>query len=141
MLVSEKKIDVRYGETDQMGVVYHANYIVWMELGRTQLIQDLGFKYADMEEAGILSPVTDIQASYRKPVRYPETATVKTWIEKYDGIRVTYGYEVYNAAGELALTGFSSHVCVKAENFRPISVRKKFPDWHEAYEKNKKNEA
>ncbi|WP_026695798.1 acyl-CoA thioesterase [Peribacillus kribbensis] len=140
MLVSEKKIDVRYGETDQMGVVYHANYVIWMELGRTELISDLGFKYADMEKEGILSPVTDIQASYKKPVRYPETATVKTWIEKYDGIRVTYGYEIYTESGELALTGSSSHVCVKADSFRPVSIRRQFPDWHEAYETHKKQE-
>jgi len=49
MLLSKKKIEVRYAETDQMGIVYHANYLVWMELGRTQLVEDLGFKYANME--------------------------------------------------------------------------------------------
>ncbi|WP_409293090.1 acyl-CoA thioesterase [Peribacillus sp. SCS-37] len=140
MKVTETKIEVRYAETDQMGVVYHANYIIWMELGRTKLIEELGFKYADMEKAGILSPVTEINASYKKPLRYPETATIKTWIEKYDGIRVSYGYEVLNEEGELALTGYSSHVCVKADSFRPVSVRRTFPDWHEAYEKHKKKE-
>lgn len=138
MLISKKEVEVRYAETDQMGVVYHANYLVWMELGRTSLIKDLGFNYAAMEKDGIISPVLDIQASYKKPLRYGETATVKTWIEEYDGFRSKYGYEILDNQGEVAVTGFSSHVCVKKESFRPISFRKLYPEWHEAYEKNKK---
>lgn len=139
MLVSTKEIEVRYAETDQMGVVYHANYLIWMEIGRTALIKDLGFSYAQMEKDGILSPVVDIQASYKKPLRYGEKAIIKTWIEEYDGIRITYGYEIYKENGELAVTGFSKHACVTKDTFRPIIIRKKFPDWHQAYEKAKKN--
>ncbi|WP_026581656.1 acyl-CoA thioesterase [Bacillus sp. J33] len=138
MLISTKEVEVRYAETDQMGVVYHANYLVWMELGRTQIIKDLGFSYAEMEKDGIISPVLDIQASYKKPLRYGQTATIKTWIEEYDGFRVSYGYEIYNNDGDLAVTGTSKHVCVKQDSFRPISIKKKYPDWHEAYEKAKK---
>jgi len=138
MLVATKEVDVRYAETDQMGVVYHANYLIWMELGRTALIQELGFNYAEMEEDGVISPVLDIQASYKKPIRYGEKAIVSTWIEKYDGLRVTYGYEIMNKAGELAVSGYSIHVCVKKESFRPISIKKSLPEWHEAYEKAKK---
>lgn len=138
MLVSTKEIEVRYAETDQMGVVYHANYIIWMELGRTQFVKDLGFNYAALEEQGVLSPVLDIQASYKKPLHYGETATVKTWVEDYDGLRTTYGYEIYNQEGILAVSGSSLHTCVKKDSFRPISLRRKFPDWHEAYENAKK---
>ena len=140
MLIAEKKVEVRYAETDQMGVVYHANYIIWMELGRTQLIKDLGFNYAEMEADGIISPVLDIQASYKKPVLYGETATVKTWIEKYDGLRVTYGYEILAQSGEVSVTGTSVHVCVKKDSFRPISIKRVYPEWHEAFEQNKKQE-
>ncbi|MFD2444004.1 acyl-CoA thioesterase [Bacillus sp. CGMCC 1.16607] len=140
MLVSTKEIEVRYAETDQMGVVYHANYLVWMEVGRTKLIQDLGFNYAEMEKDGIISPVLDIQISYKKPLRYGEIAYVHTWIEEYDGLRVTYGYEIFTNDRELAITATSKHVCVKKENFRPISVRKLYPDWHHAYEKAKKQQ-
>ncbi|WP_394140762.1 acyl-CoA thioesterase [Cytobacillus oceanisediminis] len=138
MLISTKEVEVRYAETDQMGVVYHANYLVWMELGRTQIIKDLGFSYAEMEQDGIISPVLDIQASYKKPLRYGQIATIKTWIEEYDGFRVSYGYEIFNDEGELAVTGSSKHVCVKKDSFRPISIKKKYPDWHEAYDKAKK---
>ena len=138
MHISEKTIEVRYAETDQMGVVYHANYLVWMELGRTQLIKDLGFSYAEMEREGVISPVIDIQASYKKPLRYGEIATVKTWIEQYDGVRVVYGYEILTVEEEVAVTGYSKHVCVKKESFRPIQIKKQFPNWHIAYEQAKK---
>ena len=138
MLISTKEIDIRYAETDQMGVVYHANYLVWMEVGRTSLIEDLGFSYAQMERDGIISPVLDIQASYKKPLRYGEKAIIKTWIEEYDGIRITYGYEICKEDGELAVTGMSKHACVKKESFRPISIKRKFPNWHAAYENAKK---
>ncbi|WP_053366710.1 acyl-CoA thioesterase [Bacillus sp. FJAT-27245] len=140
MVISETTVDVRYAETDQMGVVYHANYLVWMELGRTSFIRDLGFSYAKMEEDGIISPVIDIQASYKKAMRYGEKATVKTWVEEYDGFRVKYGYEILNEKGELSVTGFSVHVCVKKENFRPISLKRHYPDWHESYLKASKKE-
>ncbi|WP_175989351.1 thioesterase family protein [Bacillus sp. Marseille-Q1617] len=138
MHISENTVQVRYAETDQMGVVYHANYLVWMELGRTKLIEDLGFNYAEIEKDGILSPVVDLNISYKTPVRYGEKALVKTWVEDYDGIRITYAYEIYNGEGLLAISGQSKHVCVKKESFRPISIRRMFPDWHEAYEKAKR---
>jgi acyl-CoA thioester hydrolase len=136
--IAEKTIEVRYAETDQMGVVYHANYLVWLELGRTKLLEDLGFRYAEMEADGIISPVIDLNISYKSPVRYGEKAIVKTWIELYDGLRVTYGYEIYNENGDLSVTANSQHVCVKKGNFRPISLRRTFPEWHNAYEQAKK---
>src|SRR5690625_670534 len=82
-------IEVRYQETDQMGVVYHANYLVWFEIGRTKLIESLGFNYADMEKQQVVSPVIDVKISYRKPVRYDEKVIIETWIESYNGIRTT----------------------------------------------------
>ncbi|QPC46467.1 acyl-CoA thioesterase [Mangrovibacillus cuniculi] len=133
MIISEYPIQVRYAETDQMGVVYHANYVIWMELGRTSLIEKLGFRYADMEEQGVVSPVTGLQVKYKSPVKYGETPLIKTWIEHYDGLRVTYGYEVVKENGDVALSATSDHVCVKKDGFRPISIKKKFPNWHQAY--------
>ncbi|MFE8699310.1 acyl-CoA thioesterase [Cytobacillus sp. FJAT-54145] len=138
MLIATKEIEVRYAETDQMGVVYHANYLVWMELGRTHLISELGFNYAELEKEGIISPVIDIQASYKKPVRYGEIAIVNTWIEEYDGLKVTYGYEILTQDGEVSVLAESRHVCVKKDSFRPISIKRKYPEWHEAYETHKK---
>lgn len=138
MHIAETTVDVRYAETDQMGVVYHANYLIWMELGRTKLINDLGFDYVEMEQDGVVSPVIDLSVSYKKAVTYGQTATIKTWVEKYDGLRVTYGYEIFDQGQNLAVTGQTVHIIVKKENFRPLSLRKAYPAWHEAYEKAKK---
>ncbi|KIL45310.1 acyl-CoA thioesterase [Jeotgalibacillus soli] len=138
MMIAEIPVQVRYAETDQMGVVYHANYLIWMEIGRTSLIESLGFRYTEMEDQGILAPVMDIQVSYKNAVRYGETITVKTWMDFYDGLRTNYGYEIVKEDCTIAATGLSKHVCVKKDTFRPISVRKYFPAWHEACEKNKK---
>ncbi|MGM9926365.1 MAG: acyl-CoA thioesterase [Bacillus sp. (in: firmicutes)] len=140
MLISKKEIEVRYAETDQMGVVYHANYLVWLELGRTQIVKDLGFNYADLEKEGIVSPVLEVNISYKKPLTYGECAVVHTWIDSYDGLKTVYGYEVYNEQGELAVVAKTHHVCVKKDSFRPIVFKRKYPDWHEAYEKHKKKE-
>jgi acyl-CoA thioester hydrolase len=136
--VSKKEIEVRYSETDQMGIVYHANYLVWMEVGRTALIKDLGFLYSDMEKKGVLSPVVDINISYKKPLHYGETAVVHTWIEEYNGFKTVYGYHILNPEGDISITAKSSHICVDKESFKPIQFRKAFPDWHKAYEKAKK---
>ncbi|HLR08058.1 MAG TPA: thioesterase family protein [Bacillota bacterium] len=126
-------IEVRYQETDQMGVVYHANYLVWFEIGRTKFIERLGFSYTEMEENNIVSPVTNVNISFKKPIRYGEKATVETWLEKYDGIRSVYGYHIIDAHGNIAVTGYTEHVIVRKDNFRPLSLRKAFPRWHKAY--------
>lgn len=119
MFISETTIDVRYAETDQMGVVYHANYLIWMEVGRTKLIEDLGFKYTEMEKDGILAPVIDVQVSYHHPIRYGDKVTIQTWIEEYNGLRTTYGYKILANDKNIAATGYTKHVCVKKENFKP----------------------
>jgi acyl-CoA thioester hydrolase len=134
MLVSEKQIEVRYAETDQMGVVYHANYLVWFELGRTQLIKDLGFEYAEMEKKGVLSPVVDLQISYKKSLKYGQKAIVKTCVKSVGPIKVVYSYEVYNDEGDLCSIGESTHVVVSKEGFKPLKFKKEFPEWYAAYE-------
>lgn len=128
-------IEVRYQETDQMGVVYHANYLIWFEIGRTKFIKSIGLDYAKMEKQGVLAPVINAQLSYKKPVRYGEEANVVTWLEKYDGLRITYAYQILDGENNVAVSGITEHVIVKEGSFRPLSLRRSFPDWHEAYSK------
>ncbi|SDQ58101.1 acyl-CoA thioester hydrolase [Virgibacillus subterraneus] len=128
-------IEVRYQETDQMGVVYHANYLVWFEIGRTKFIKNLGLLYSDIEEQNIVSPVVDAQISFKKPIRYGEDTAVETWVETYDGIRTVYAYNIINQDGDIAVSGTTKHVIVHKDTFRPISLRKAFPEWHQAYMK------
>lgn len=138
MFISEKEIEIRYAETDQMGVVYHANYLVWLEIGRTALIQDLGFTYAGLEERGYLSPVTDLSIQYKAAMRYGQVAKVRTWVESHGRIRTTYGYEILHEDGTVAATATSEHVLVNKEKFRPVSLRKIDPEWDAKYEEVKR---
>ncbi|MEI4768120.1 thioesterase family protein [Psychrobacillus sp. FJAT-51614] len=133
MYISEKEIEVRYAETDQMGVVYHANYVIWLEIGRTQLIQDLGFTYAGLEADGYISPVTNVNINYLSSVKYGETVTVRTWIESHGKLRTTYGYEILHKDGTIASKATSEHVVVKKDNFRPIALKKINPEWDSKY--------
>lgn len=135
MMKSVKTVEVRYAETDQMGVVYHANYLVWLEMGRTQLIKDLGFDYAGLEQKGYLSPVLDVSIQYKQSVRYGETVTVKTWIDSYSRLKTIYGYEVIKENGSVAATAKTMHTLVHKETFRPVSLQKVDVEWHEAYAK------
>lgn len=133
MFISEKEIEVRYAETDQMGVVYHANYVIWLEIGRTQLIKDLGFSYAGLEKDGYLSPVTNVNINYKSSVRYGETVVVRTWIESHGKLRTTYGYEIVHEDGSVASSATSEHVVVNKDNFRPVSLKKVHPEWDAKY--------
>lgn len=141
MYISEKQVEVRYQETDQMGVVYHANYLVWMEIGRTALIKELGFTYAGLEEKGYLSPVIDISVQYKAAMRYGQIATVQTWIESHDKLRTVYGYEITHEDGTVAAKGTSEHVLVKKESFRPVSLSKIDPEWDAKYHEVKRVQA
>ncbi|AXZ23508.1 thioesterase family protein [Staphylococcus warneri] len=135
MIYSLTEIEPRYQETDKMGVIYHGNYATWFEVARTDYIRKLGFSYADMEKQGIISPVTDLNIKYKKSIFYPEKVTIKTWVEKYSRLRSVYRYEIFNEQGELATTGYTELICMKADTFRPIRLDRYFADWHETYSK------
>jgi len=92
---------VRYQETDQMGVVYHANYLNWFEIGRTEMIRELGFSYREMEEAGALLPVVDLDVKYHQPARYDDQITVFTRMIDFSPLRIHYAYEVRRMPGKV----------------------------------------
>lgn len=85
---------VRYAETDQMGVVYHANYLVWCEIGRTDLIRALGTSYAELERDGLTLAVAEASVRYHRPARYDDAIRIETWIERAQSRGVTFGYEI-----------------------------------------------
>ncbi|UBH23381.1 acyl-CoA thioesterase [Macrococcus armenti] len=133
MYITEKKIDVRYAETDKMGVVYHANYLVWFEVGRTDFIKKAGFNYQSMEDEGLISPVLDVQVKYKQSVTYPESVIVKTWIDQYSKLKTIYAYEVIKEDGSIAATGKTTHVIIKKGSEKPVRLDRYYPDWHEKY--------
>jgi acyl-CoA thioester hydrolase len=89
------RLRVRYGETDQMGFVYHPNYLVWCEIGRTELMRELGFAYADIERSGIRLAVAEATLRYARAARYDEDITILTRIETVQSRTVTFRYEIF----------------------------------------------
>ncbi len=112
MIQSETKIRVRYGETDQMGVVYYGVYAQYYEVGRVETMRMLGFSYKDIEERGILLPVIDFSINYKKPAYYDDEIRVVTKLkEMVTGVRIPFEYECYNMDGDLLNTGKVTLVC------------------------------
>jgi len=111
---AETRLRVRYAETDQMGVVYYANYLVWMEVGRVELCKACGFSYRDMEiDDGVLLAVAEAQCRYRAPARFDDEVIVKTWIAEANKRMVTFAYEMRLADSETVLaTGTTRHLFV-----------------------------
>jgi acyl-CoA thioester hydrolase len=124
---AETRIRVRYAETDQMGVVYYANYLVWMEVGRVDLCRACGFNYRDMEQDdGVLLAVAEANCRYSSPARFDDEAIVKTWIEKAGDRMVTFAYEMRLAADDRKLaTGFTRHIFL-TRDLRPTRLPPKY---------------
>jgi acyl-CoA thioester hydrolase len=114
----EVDVEVRYAETDQMGVVHHAQYVVWFEIARTRLCALSGTSYAEVERLGWLLMVTAVEVSYRRPARYGETPRVACWLERLGSRGLRFRYEV-RREGELLVTGATEHVWVERASGRP----------------------
>jgi acyl-CoA thioester hydrolase len=124
---AETRFRVRYAETDQMGVVYYANYLVWMEVGRVEFCKSAGFNYRDMEhEDGILMAVAECHCRYLAPARFDDEVVVKTRIEQANPRIVTFAYEMRLAddAKKLA-TGQTRHILVDRQ-FRRTRLPEKY---------------
>jgi acyl-CoA thioester hydrolase len=111
--IVETHLRVRYAETDAMRVAYHANYLVWFEVGRGDYFRALGQDYAKWEDEGYFLPVSEVHARYQAPARYGDDITVYTWLEGVQSRSIRLGYEVRNVASDRRLaTGWTKHICM-----------------------------
>ncbi|HEV2063967.1 MAG TPA: thioesterase family protein [Thermoanaerobaculia bacterium] len=110
MRIVETPVRVRYAETDKMGVVYHAHYVVWFEVGRTEYCREAGLPYRAMEEAGLLILVTGVACTYRRPARYDDALTVRTSMPELGGRGLAFDYEIVRGASEVLADGSTRHV-------------------------------
>jgi acyl-CoA thioester hydrolase len=108
MIQAQAQVTVRYAETDMMGIVYHANYLPWFEVARTQLLREQGFPYRQLETEGYRIPVLEVGAKYLRPALYDDTLTIVATITEKPLLRIRLGYEVLRG-GELLATGHSTH--------------------------------
>ena len=107
---SISRVRVRYAETDRMGVVYYANYFVWFEVGRTDLLRESGGNYREMEDEGFCLPVIEAHCAYRESAKYDDEIEVRTTGEMLSPVRVKFSYEVVRAADAATLaTGTTVH--------------------------------
>jgi len=111
MLSGEITIRVRYAETDRMGLLHHANYLVYFEQGRTELLRSQGFAYKDFEDQGYLLVLTKVDVRYRGPARYDDVLTVRTTVVRMTTVRIDHHYEVLRE-GALIAEGNTTLACV-----------------------------
>jgi acyl-CoA thioester hydrolase len=117
---------VRYAETDQMGVVYYANYLVWMEVGRVEYCRASGTRYRDMEQDGILLAVSEAKCRYISPALYDEEVTVASWITAAHPRMLTFAYEMTEASsGRRLATGETKHVFCTRDH-KPMKLPEKY---------------
>lgn len=114
MQACETRVRVRYAETDQMGVVYYANYFVWMEVGRVEFCKARGFDYRDMEQQdGVMLAVAEAHCRYAHPARFDQEVIVRTWLAEANPRMVRFGYELRLAGnGKKLATGETRHIFV-----------------------------
>jgi len=114
--IVETQLRVRYAETDAMGVVYHANYLVWFEVGRGEYFRAMGQDYSNWEQQGYFLPVSEAYARFLAPGRYGDLVTVRTWVDQVRSRGVTLKYEVRLAGHETGLvSGWTKHICMDRE--------------------------
>jgi acyl-CoA thioester hydrolase len=118
MIQSRVQVTVRYAETDMMGIVYHANYLPWFEVGRTTLLKEIGIPYRRLEEEGFRLPVLEVTAKYLRPAVYDDTLDVTSTVSERPLLRIRIAYEV-RRAGELLATGTTLHAFVDRDG-RPV---------------------
>jgi acyl-CoA thioester hydrolase len=137
-IVHTHQIRVRYSETDQMGVVYHANYLNWFEVGRTEFFRRDGYSYRELEKKGVLLPVVDAAISFKQPALYDDVVEIRTHIAELTPVRLTFAYELVRLPDEAQLvTGKTVHAFTNA-SLKPIRLSRVEPDvyaWLEAQHK------
>jgi len=122
MIKNTTKIRVRYGETDQMGIVNNAVYPSYYEIGRTMMFHELGFPYKKIEKEGVLIPLTDMCVKFHYPAFYDEELSLVTTLKDMPAARIRFDYEVYNSKGELINSGYSIQAFINAKTRRPVRI-------------------
>jgi len=128
MYINEAKIKVRYAETDKMGIVYHSNYLIYFEIGRTEFINECGISYLEMEQMGIMIPLLESNCKYVQGAKYADELIVKTWIAELSAAKVRFSYSIIRESDGKEITrGDTLHVFVD-NGFKIINLKKKFPE-------------
>lgn len=126
-MITETKLTVRYAETDMMGIVHHSRYYPWFEVARTEFIKHSGMSYSEMENMGVMMPLTETGCKYFYGLRYEDEVIIKCRLSKLSIVRCRFDYEVYRLPEmKLMSKGHTGHGFVNKE-FKPINLKKNYP--------------
>ncbi|MDP5229210.1 MAG: acyl-CoA thioesterase [Cellulophaga sp.] len=120
MDINKVSFRIRYGETDQMGVVYHGNYAQYLEIGRIEWLRGLGISYKILEESGIILPVISLAINFRKSALYDDLITVETNLKKIPLVKIEFDYNIYNESKELLATANTVLAFMDSKKNKPI---------------------
>ncbi|EPY2274118.1 acyl-CoA thioesterase [Clostridium sporogenes] len=124
MYINRTETTVRYVETDQMGVVHHSNYYPWFEIGRTEFTKATGMKYTDIENIGVMMPLTESYCKYIKPAKYEDKIIIETSIEKLTPVKIIFSYKIIKKENnELLAKGSTTQAFVNKKNFKVINLK------------------
>ena len=124
MIENNTTFKIRYSETDQMGYAHHGNYAQYFEIGRLELLHELGISYKKMEDEGLILPVYSINTRFIQPARFDDTVRLRTLLKEIPGARITFEYEIYNSENKKISTGETVLVFVNTKKNRPIKIPK-----------------
>ncbi|MEO9967320.1 MAG: thioesterase family protein [Reichenbachiella sp.] len=133
MFEAQTTTRVRYSETDQMGYVYYGNYAMYYEIGRVETLRQLGFSYNEMENAGVMMPVLNMNTNYHLPGRYDELLTIKVKIPSFPKARILFQYEIFNEKDQLINSGETTLVFINMKSNRPCRVPNELVEFLEPY--------
>ncbi len=130
MVIHDAILRPRYAETDQMGVVYHANYLVYFEVGRSEFFRALGYSYRELEKQGVIFAVVKSETEYLQPAFYDDELRIRTWLKHIKGVRFEMNYEVIrntDGVDETLARGKTMHACV-GKDLKPLRLRSANPE-------------
>ena len=128
-MTTETRITVRYAETDQMGITHHSVYPIWFEAARTDWNKQLGLTYSQLEKMGVMTPLSQLECRYTGVSRYEDQLTVRCFVTELSAARIRFGYEVLRQGEEKPIcTGSTLHGWVDSQTFRPVNMKKRFPE-------------
>ena len=133
-------IEPRFAETDQMGVIHHATYPIWYEMGRIKYCDDLGMPFKNFIERGIHLAVTELSVNYKKSTRFGDDLKLYTYLIGFTKIRSYFKFELYNQNNELINTGLATLAWLD-QNMKPLNIQKTHPDIFEVFSKHVVNES
>ncbi len=131
-MVNKKEVEVTYADTDAMGVVYHANYLIWFEMGRNSFFKSFGYNIKDSTEKGIIFPIKHIDITYKVPSKYGDEIIVTTEVVKIKKTSTKYLQKVY-ANDVLSCQAYVTIAHVDANSFKPVNIKDYLPDVYNKY--------